>query len=1587
MGKRNIEDFHPENKEREYSPSIITALPRHPFNFLIPNQSLLPLVTPQFAQVKPDQILLSQDNVNDLKTEKAECSYLLETEDPDLKYLKFKKPLSGSNRFNFTLDYDPQLAGQHPDAPNISLVKKQDYLKVNYNTDNLDTYIKFNDDDHLVDEIVKLFGVDTSNAMYKSENNKAMCKKSESSKLQAPQFVYETSTTQSSLLIHAKEELEGLVSRIITGVNIDNMDEEVDSQLDFWNKFSLLFEKDTFYVREEILKIVESKLLLMIKYNSSISTDSDVFAKLLESCVAILDNALTLDWVEYFSTENIDYSDEFRLFVCVVLQASSIVLLLNSSAYFTSMFVKQDKGVVQVVDFISIFGSVLKSFLQSDPYIELPELFISPLQSFSHLLQQFAESIYKMTLEESQVTRLEYIAFDLVFTDNFSSKQLSVLSSPMEQIRRQSANLIIELYSTYEDQRQFLLNEIVENLRSLSPLKSRAKNLRLDSGITVQVVSYLIVSLIQCHHKFGNNFDYSEWEYLYLDHKTKAKTVQFNELDSQYWSSINDEYSGMLKATNQFMDCFLIKINSLYNSDLRKVIENIYADFFTLLKLPQFPACSVILYSTLSSALTLLHSAEKTYSNAQWMLFEIIALIASKILEINSQKQVLLFDSGIQLDDYELLSKKCYNVVSYLRFSQSNSNIVAANFITMDFLYKSKGLEQSLEKVVNSHEQLLSSEKRISLEILLKEVKSTLMRFMELPFFSKSVNNAENMSQIEIAECFRTILISHDLSTKYKDILSFIISSLNNPKVKFKIMALKTLTMLISNEDALLKDKQLRLLFKQRLSDDSATVIDVTLELILKILQNKPKYIEEYFEVVSSKILSSSVAVKRKTVNLIDYMFANTSDITIKVKLCQALLTQLEDEDDKIIDLACIKLTELLFLGLEGNQKEPVDFSVISFNSKAFESVKIMTGLFSQGAAVWDIFEKFFNERIIFTGHLTRSSREELHKSIHRIVDLMLTLVTNLNVENDSATVLSNEAILGVLSTFVKSKSNLVSQHQLIALQPYFINDYDSNQVCYYALQILNSSLVDQKIINTAFLNTCKQSIMKRLTRFNTKELDQAVQCLWKLYKLEGNTEPLARACVSSLRMLLRYITSLQNLGADFKIEPALPRLIYLIGTFGQYCNLEQNRDIFLNAGLGLKEKEAISVFLLKYLLQFCGNNVVKPLRKVAIKNTMNICIHHPKLFFSVPVSKLIDETFKKKDFAITNIVVGSLLVFLEKEELRMMQKNGFDVKRSSSIQLDIAVFHGYSLEYVNDGICATLVQKYLTNILNICLNKNIDHAINAVKFLKLVVKFGFSNPRTCFPVIVALECSKSRYIRHTMLELHKFLFDKYENLVESTYSESLRMAVRYSNDIYNAEDLWQCSSFLKFFFQIVKQRKSRQRVDKFIHAIIRGLNITSMFKFSKMSKVELLQAQNQIILLAININEIEFETQLELLEVVCSVERIILSEEAIFNDDFNMLLNIFEEDVTDEKAKHVAMSKALLALKCLVKCLIANYSINPELIVRYQESVDKKEFKTSIQKVNSNIFYKGEILDLLTKNLNNQLTLLRRKLLELSES
>ena len=109
-----------------------------------------------------------------------------------------------------------------------------------------------------------------------------------------------------------------------------------------------------------------------------------------------------------------------------------------------------------------------------------------------------AELLAKVDMAENIINAVEFFATHTLFVENAHMEKDSVLGiQKFETLRRTAMDMITEIFSQYPEQRTSIFDEILTSLQKLPTTRQHARQFKLAAGISIQLVSALILRLVQ----------------------------------------------------------------------------------------------------------------------------------------------------------------------------------------------------------------------------------------------------------------------------------------------------------------------------------------------------------------------------------------------------------------------------------------------------------------------------------------------------------------------------------------------------------------------------------------------------------------------------------------------------------------------------------------------------------------------------------------------------------------------------------------------------------------------------------------------------------------------------------------------------------------------------------------------------------------------------------------------------------------------------------------------------------------------------------------------------------------------------------
>ncbi|KAG5361846.1 Sister chromatid cohesion protein [Yarrowia sp. C11] len=1001
----------------------------------------------------------------------------------------------------------------------------------------------------------------------------------------------------------------------------------------------------------------------------------------------------------------------------------------------------------------------------------------STVATTMRVVDLFCKSIYLRPLDESTITKILFMSVKILFMESVTGgKGVTHMLSTMavESFRSSAMEVLAVTFASFPDQQAFILDEILTSMQKLPSGKSHARQFRVGN-VSIQTVSALLMRLIgSCG---GYKFSFDQTTKLTRD---SPAIKQFEEACEQ--ATANAQSS----ATNavHYLIEKAAKTAKTSESPYRALLDLFVEDFINVYGQLDWIAGELILHTFVRVCCDFLSAPEKQQPAVVVLALcmDILGTIGCHVL---SFRKKCLEQAGITreegVEDLQHLSMSAHYVLRTLNDVQTSNPFqeTVRKYFVSQWGNILGGYHDNPDKDVAE----LAQKKLFRLAASCSE-NVDMTKSMTEETSSRSHDALDSANDIS------RILLHMPLAESYNTILATICHCLEQSKIQIRSRALKSLTTLLSYDPKIMQLPYVANSLKSRLVDASASVRDAAVEIVGKYVLLQPTKTTQYFESLFERVSDMSLGVRKRVLRLLRDLYATDIDSSVKLEIIEKLLYRTEDEEESVQELATSTLKEMWFVHAK------------------FEDAQTMVATLKKSEQLAQYLARFLDS--IFNPFLHKDPIPEATLSVGtQYISLLVKHV----VGGDNTT--QTESYLELLGYFVEANVLFISQNQLTSLRGYISADVKDLST-YHVLKIFETAMVSSRIeFSDELLKDIETSMLKKLTKFNVKELSVAVPCLWAVCSKRKDTKKLETATLSCVKALLPHVQHLKaGKLTEAPADPKFKRLIYLVGTLGRYCNFEDAKPLFqklLGAHVSGKPDKS-EEFIAGLFLLFCDPKLAsQEIVRLAVRNLLSVCIGFPQLFMMPEIIACLDMALAG-DEELQNIVLKQFSAFLENEEL-MATKAGLKGagNTDASGQVDIGVLHGTTSKFVNDGVCASIVQRYLNSILQIAVLGTGAHSISAILLLEKVSHQGFANPRLLMTTTVALEASPVSLVASKAQGIHRLFHEKHESLIDGTYVDGIGSAADYLRRLLGPK-LAQGSGYLDRFFNVIKGSRSSRR-------------------------------------------------------------------------------------------------------------------------------------------------------------------------------
>jgi cohesin loading factor subunit SCC2 len=1029
------------------------------------------------------------------------------------------------------------------------------------------------------------------------------------------------------------------------------------------------------------------------------------------------------------------------------------------------------------------------------------------------LLSLLATLIVKIELSETVINILEFTASRLIFVENAPTEKDSVLGvARFDSLRVVAMDVLSQVFLSNPSQRQGIFDEILTSLEKLPVTKQSARQFKLAEGGSIQLVSALIMRLIQTSaSKADESKEKRRSKVLKAingdeggedaHHASNRKLTTTSETRAEQHAvtaivELKDLVSPLLdtaKSNASYVVAFIVNraMNSTKSGDApyRNLLDLFVEDFITCLNSTDWPAAELLLRLFLFK---MVHLAEgdKTPAPAKNMALDLLGSMGAAISELIShvRKTASTLENGdadlgkylsrlaeASLENtaspFDLVSWACGPFRVSLEFldercSQDPQLSSAVSFYKAEWASKISATWELTNEEDHDYAQTKREYGRLAYRL---QMMITDKRWLSTEYSFDSVNAAHARLAYAIT------LLHSKFCESFGRVLTILLGSMASEQATVRSKSLKSVNQVLETDPTILdREPAVKHLLLRCSNDPSVLVRDSALGLIGKCINLRPALEEEMIPSILQRVNDSGIGVRKRAMKLSKDIYLRNTNGDIRSSIADSLLHRVTDLDEGVQELARQTIEEVWMSPFY--QQTSTENSSAQFKLSMADHVALMIKTVQRGSGVATVLDK------VLQGMLSNESK--LAAANFRVCKALVaamfeTIIDNSASDGNNAPTARNA--LQVLTIFARANAKLFAPEQIQLLQPYVANVGGGDDLAIYrsVVIIFRHVLPHLSKVHNNFLASVRKELIPAVSRMSRTILDDIVACLWIISEVLDDFQHLTRLVLSSLGGIhkLRKVDLKDPTKADMIRK--LSKLLLITGMCGKHCDLDPQHGSFKDAFPAWKDT-SVSKLMSDTFAPFASPDQPLEVRKAAHDAIGMVCQSWPKNFASANISTSFKEVFSEKNSVLEAIIMRSFKDFLLLEEKR----SEAGAEALAGVAADPIAQLGVMGGGQGDGIAISIAQQFLQEFIRIALASQDDQALLATEIIASITRQGLVHPKECGPTLIALETSQNVKIADLAFRGHRTLHEKHETILEKEYMKAVHLAYVYQRDV-----------------------------------------------------------------------------------------------------------------------------------------------------------------------------------------------------------
>ncbi|OUC49102.1 HEAT repeat protein [Trichinella nativa] len=970
----------------------------------------------------------------------------------------------------------------------------------------------------------------------------------------------------------------------------------------------------------------------------------------------------------------------------------------------------------------------------------------------AEVISALGELVSIQSLTDTTVLQMSSLGVNSFFVENISDLQMS------------SLRLLSTVFGRYEKHRQLILEEILASL---------------NSECSIQMVTALIMQLMQtiiCHALRVSDADHAEGD---LENPRTAAAFedrQKQKVAEEVRSRVLTAYEVAIRTAHNFLSVFLKKCTTKCEEDYKSLFEDFVRDLLSALNRPEWPVAELLL-KLLGTVLQKHCSSKQGEVNTRVAALEYLGMVAARIrrdVKLSVNEDALL---GDLVRKFTADSSLCNPFEIYAKDDEENGQDVqkdvevkkkvlqkALNFYLMDLRSRHNTIEfarrfhiaQWIRDVSTELDRKLSSTKDENRyddadESLASKTAADQQRHQEA-FQRANEAKAFLLSLIDVdddvfsyVKLRREAFILHEsqaisvvrfLARKRPLMQSFdryliqIIRLTNDSAVAVRTKAMKCLAAAVEIDPEVLSRTIVQKNVLKKVLDQSSNMREAAVDLIGKLLNLRPDLLEQYYSVLTERLLDTGVSVRKRTIRILKEVCERRPDFDKIPEICSRILKRTNDEES-ILKLICETFHSIWLTPARDHDPEAIMNKVVAIID--------VVSIFGREGGQFQPIETLLKA-------LLKDVSEESSVSLaaRQIMRCLVEHVLVIEEKLVGQSVVSVQRLFSCSNRFVLESSNSNSYQRFLSclsticvfskVEPRLMIPYIETMQPYLSMSCSNSaeqSVMTQviKIIELVvpliehpspkFLKQLEDGLCKLMSKAQQNIVQASISCLSVILGITKHTEVLHDVFFKCLKILATAKDEMNKAAAASVTtrKPLLTRSLFTCGALFRYFDF----DIIIQTENKNKEPWKEQAFQL--LLAFTRHRE-EDLKRKAFVSIGLFCVHYSDYLLRTELKELYQNilTDPESEINVRTQVLRNLESFLNEEERKML--NSY-----ATWEANRKVENLKEMGETTSGLSSSVIQCYLPGVLNCYFNRDQTVRTVASEVVLLTLQQGLVHP------------------------------------------------------------------------------------------------------------------------------------------------------------------------------------------------------------------------------------------------------------------